>query len=117
MKVTISALVSIILTRAFVALAAMTPALQFIFEDRSYHLYYGLGLIILAVIFKSLKYRKIIFGIGAGLFIDDMAALKYLFTGLAVDPIPDYWSPLFIIPLLIGLLILASSEKFLQKRL
>ncbi len=70
---------------------------------------------ILALIFRRAKYGHIFFGIGAGLFIDDVSAFKYVMTGPALNPITEYWSPLFIIPLMVGLFVLIVSEIRLKK--
>lgn len=96
--------------RVFIAIAQNTSSLQFIFEDQSYHFYYGLLIVLIAAFFRKAKLAYILFGIGAGLFIDDVAAIKYVISGPAQTPIQDYWSPLFILPLILGLLLLATVE-------
>ena len=115
MKITISAIATLVVMRIFIAIAANSPTLQFIFEDQSYHLYYGLALMFLAVFLRRRKYAYIFFGVGVGLFIDDVGALKYVMTGPAQTPIQEYWSPLFVIPLVVGLFALAISENRLKK--
>ncbi len=114
MKITASAIATVVMMRIFIAIAANRPSLQFIFEDQSYHLYYGLALIVLSLFLRHIKYAYIFFGIGAGLFIDDVAALTYVMTGPAQTPIQDYWSPIFIIPLIVGLFALVISEEKLK---
>ena len=111
MKITTTAIITVTVMKIFVAIAANSPTLQFIFEDRSYHFYYGLLLIAVSLFLRKAKLAYILFGIGAGLFIDDIAALKYVMTGPAQTPIQDYWSPLFILPLMVGLFALVLSEK------
>ncbi len=115
MKITMSAITTVLVMRIFIFIAASTPTLQFIFQDQSYHFYYGLVLIILAFIFRRKKYAYIVFGIGSGLFIDDVGAFKYVITGPALSPITDYWSPFFIIPLTAGLFALIILESSLKK--
>lgn len=115
MKISTVAIITVIMTKIFVIIATNSPTLQFIFNDRSYHFYYGLLIMIILFFFRKTKFAYIFFGVGAGLFIDDVAALKYVITGPAQTPIQDYWSPLFILPLLIGLLALVLSENKLKK--
>ena len=115
MKITTSALATVLVMRIFIAIAANKPSLQFIFHDQSYHLYYGLAILAIAAIFRHAKYSLIFFGIGAGLVADDISAIKYVLTGPALNPIEEYWSSLFIIPLLFILFILAVSEHILKR--
>ncbi len=115
MKITTTAIITVIVMKIFVAIAASSPQLQFIFQDQSYHFYYGLLLVVMSLFLRKMKLAYILFGIGAGLFIDDIAALKYVMTGPAQTPIQDYWSPLFIIPLMVGLFALVISEKQLKR--
>ena len=114
MKITTTAIITVIVMKIFVAIAANSPTLQFIFEDQSYHFYYGLLLIIFSLVFRKAKFAYLLFGIGVGLFVDDVAALKYVMTGPAQTPIQDYWSPLFILPLMVGLFALVLSENKLK---
>ena len=114
MKITATAIITVIVMKIFVAFAANSPTLQFIFEDPSYHFYYGLLLLIVSLFLRKTKFAYILFGIGAGLFIDDIAALKYVMTGPAQTPIQDYWSSLFILPLMVGLFVLVVSENKLK---
>ena len=114
MKITTTVIATILVTRIFVLIAANMPTLLFIFDDQSYHFYYGLALVIPALVWRRVKYAHIFFGIGVGLFIDDIGAFKYVITASAQTPIQDYWSPLFIIPLVVGLFALIISEKQLQ---
>lgn len=115
MKITTTAIITVIVMKIFVAIAANSPTLQFIFEDQSYHFYYGLLLMAISLFFRKTKFSYIFFGVGAGLFIDDFAALNYVMTGPAQTPIQDYWSPLFILPLMVGLFALVLSENKLKK--
>lgn len=115
MKITMAAIITVIVIKIFVFVAANSPTLQFIFYDPSYHFYYGLLLMIVSMFFRKEKLVYILFGIGAGLFIDDVAALKYVMTGPAQTPIQDYWSPLFILPLMVGLFALVLSENRFKK--
>jgi|SRR3989338_451493 len=114
MKILTTALITILLTRISVAIAVAAPSLHFIFYDQTYHLYYGLALMVLAVAIKFWNYALILFGIGIGLFIDDIAALTYILGYVSENPLADYWSALFILPLLMSLLILTLSEKKLE---
>ncbi len=115
MPIIIPTIAAILTMRVFITVAMNTPSLQFIFYDQSFHLYYGVILMILALFLRRTKLSTLLFGIGAGLFIDDVAALTYIITGPTQNPIQDYWSSLFIIPLLFLLLGLVIFEKRLQK--
>ncbi len=115
MQISISALSTIFIMRVFVFTASMSPSLYWIFQDRSYHAYYGLLLIIFSLFLKRFRKWSIVLGIGLGLLLDDIGVIKYVFTGLPHYPVLDYWSPLFILPLLSGLLILILIESRFQK--
>lgn len=110
-------LVSVVTIRSFIALAATVPALSFIFYDRSYHVYYGLALIIISLLVQRFPraIREAGLGIGLGLFFDDVSALLYLIFGAPVDPIGEYWSPLFILPLLMGILLVVLFQKYAKR--
>lgn len=95
-------------------MASNIQSLEFIFYDQSFHFYYGLGILVLALIFRNLKNAQILFGIGYGLFIDDVAAVQYI-GNPSQNPISEYWSATFIIPILAGLFLLIVSEKRLNK--
>ena len=114
-KITIVSVATILVMRLFVFIAANIQTLQFIFYDQSYHFFYGLFLVMLALIVRRVKYSDIFFGVGFGLFVDDVAALKYVLNGPSGNPIADYWSPLFIIPLIVGLFALMRCEDRLVK--
>lgn len=115
MKITSTAIITVIVMRIFVAIASNSLSLQFIFEDQSYHFYYGLLLMAISLSLRKTKFAAIFFGIGIGLLIDDIGALKYVITGPAQTPIQDYWSALFILPLMIGLFALVKAENKLKK--
>lgn len=114
MHIILSTLSTIFFVRMFVLVATQIPALQFIFHDQSYHFYYGFLLMLIALFARRNRFAYIIFGIGAGLFIDDVGALKYTLFGPSTNPITEYWSSLFLIPLFIGLCILVLGEKRLK---
>lgn len=100
--------------RLFIAFAATLPALQFIFNDHLYHLYYGLLIGVFALFLGSLKIAPVLFGIGAGLVIDDLGVLKYLLIAPAMNPIQEYWSALFVVPLLSGILFFLLTERRIE---
>lgn len=115
MKITASSVATILVMRVFLAIAVNIQTFQFIFHDQSYHFFYGFVLMVFALILSRVKYSHIFFGVGAGLFVDDVAALKYVLNGPSLNPIADYWSPLFVIPLLVGLFALILSEDRLER--
>lgn len=111
MRISLLALATIVFMRIFVFIASSTPSMLWIFQDRSYHVYYGILLIILGFFYKqSVNIRTLFLGVGFGLLFDDIAALTYLIIGPSTNPITDYWSPLFIIPLIMGMTLLLLFE-------
>jgi hypothetical protein len=80
-------------------------------SDYWHHMYTGM-ILMLASIFIPQKYRTISFGIGLGLFIDE---LIHLFHLLGVTNATDYWSLKSIITTVLGLLFVLIFE-FMFKR-
>jgi len=117
MEVLRSSIVTILIVRIFGAIAIYVDKLNFVYYDNSYHLYYGLIIVLVAMLTKriSKKIRYILLGIGLGLIIDDVSVITYIINGQAQNPVSDYWSPLFILPLLFGLLFISLFEEKLKK--
>lgn len=107
-------IITILVTRILGALAiAFFPSIYF---DKFYHLYYGLILFALAsfLAYFSKKFRLILVGIGLGLIVDDIAVVQNFIYGASLDPISTYWSPTYIIPLLLGLFLISLFEEKLK---
>lgn len=117
MSLLIPALLTILLVRLVGAIALYSQTINFIYHDQSYHLYYGLIFIMVAIVIKKtpFKIRHGLYAIGLGLVIDDIAVIKYLIVDKPLNPEFDYWSPLFIMPLLGGLSFMSLFENKLKK--
>lgn len=110
MLVTSASLITVLLVRLVSAVAIVhAPGIYF---DRWHHLYYGLILLVLTVIFKrfSRRFRLVLLGIALGLIADGGAMVRDFFIGPPSDPIAAYWSPAYILPMLFGITILALWE-------
>lgn len=114
-RLVLPTLITIVVIRMFIVATAKTTSLQFIFYDQMYHLYYGLGILIMAIAVRFWTHATALFGIGAGVFLDDLGALKYILGGVPEDPTIEYWSPLFILPMLAGLLVLSLGENKIKR--
>ena len=110
-----SSILTILVTRILGALAI--NFFPFIYYDKSYHLYYGLVLLVTAVFIKyfSKKVRLTILGVALGLIIDDIAVVRNFVVDAPVDPIAAYWSPKYIIPLLSGLSLISLFNERLKR--
>ena len=117
LSTTSAALLSILLIRIITALGIYVPQMQFMYFDRSFHIYHGIILSIVACLSGRIltrDTRRILLGLGLGLVVDDIAVLSYLWMGYPNDPIAIYWSPVFILPMLIGLVAIHGGEKKLD---
>jgi len=88
-----------------------------IYFDNFYHLYYGLVLLVFVFVYRrfSEKTQLILLGIALGLIVDDIAVVGNFFTGPGADPIATYWSGIYIIPLFLGLILIAFFEDKLKQ--
>lgn len=116
--ITLVAIVAVFFVRVISAIAI--HHFPSIYYDHSYHIYYGALLFIIGIaIRKKFTLKQILAGAGLGLMVDDLPVLRTFFfqTG---DPITEYWGPMYVIPMVAGLLIICLTENqlnaFLKKR-
>jgi hypothetical protein len=80
--------------------------------DYWHHMYTGM-ILMLVSIFIPQKYRTISFGIGLGLFIDE---LIHLFHVLGITAATDYWSIKSISTTILGLLLVLAIELVYKRK-
>lgn len=113
-KVVVYAMVATILfVRGLLLLLLILPiSSSSLYTDQFHHYYLGLFVFVTGLIFRHIRCRNILIGIGLGLIVDEFMLPLYL-TGLWDH---EYWSllgmlPMFILLFSVSLLFIVNSQQ------